>query len=179
MLDWDAMSDTTTTMPGPRQTWRVSRETRLVRANLTVAAALLVGFAVYTWLVVDWSPFIRLDADLNRNFHVHSLWPELHFLDRVGQRVLILEEGYHAIRLPGVAAVVRSLAKRGRGLGLSVVTVVHHVSDVPADSDGIALLREAGIVHIFAQETQADRDAAALYGLPAPSSPAAGCPAGR
>jgi hypothetical protein len=29
-------------------------------------------------------------------------------------------------------------------------------------------LREAGIVHIFAQETQADRDAvAALYGLPA------------
>jgi hypothetical protein len=84
-----------------------------------------------------------------------------------GQRIILIEEGYHTVRLAGVAAVFRSLAKRGRGIGLSVVTVFHHVTDVPAHSDAMSLIREAGIVHVYAQDKADDaRLAVELFGLP-------------
>ena len=53
-----------------------------------MSAGLLVAFVVYTLLVVNWGPFIRLDLYLNRNYHVHPLWPVLHVLDRIGQRAV-------------------------------------------------------------------------------------------
>jgi undecaprenyl-diphosphatase len=61
-----------------------------VRGSLTVSAALLVAFMVYTWLAIEWSPFVSLDHFLNRNFEVRAWWPELHILDRIGQRVVCL-----------------------------------------------------------------------------------------
>ncbi len=70
-----------------------------------VAGCLLAAFVIYTVLVVEWSPFIRLDFYLNRNYHVHSLWPVLHVLDRVGQR---------AVCLPLLAIVVTVLSWRHR-----------------------------------------------------------------
>ncbi|MBA3488942.1 MAG: hypothetical protein H0T78_05245 [Longispora sp.] len=86
---------------------------------------------------------------------------------RPGRRLLVIEEGYHAARLPSVATIFRSLAKRGRGIGLSVVTVFHHISDVPADSDIMSLIREAGIVHVFRQDKSDDAAAAVdLFNLP-------------
>jgi hypothetical protein len=86
---------------------------------------------------------------------------------RNGRRLLVIEEGYHAARLPSVAAIFRSLAKRGRGIGLSVVTVFHHISDVPDTSDIMSLIREAGVVHVFRQGKTDDAAAAVnLFGLP-------------
>ncbi len=47
-------------------------------------------FVVYTWLVINWGPFIRLDHFLDRNYHVQSLWPVLTRVDRIGQRAVCL-----------------------------------------------------------------------------------------
>ncbi len=69
---------------------RIRRTTRPLRNNLVVSAALLVTFVVYTWLVVRWSPFIRFDYYMNRNYHVQNAWPVLHVLDRIGQRAVCL-----------------------------------------------------------------------------------------
>jgi membrane-associated phospholipid phosphatase len=55
-----------------------------------LSLVLLAAFAAYTWLVVSWGPFVQLDDDLNRNFHVHPWWPVLHVLDRLGQRAICL-----------------------------------------------------------------------------------------
>ncbi|MGN7704967.1 hypothetical protein [Cellulosimicrobium sp. 22601] len=86
----------------------------------------------------------------------------------VGQRLIIIEEGYHAARLPSVAAVFRALAKRGRGIGLSVVTVFHHISDVPVDSDMMSMIREAEIIHVFRQDKSTDAEAVInLFNFPA------------
>ncbi len=89
-----------------------------------------------------------------------------------GKRIIVLEEGYHTTRLQSqgsmsVATILRSLAKRGRGIGLAFVTVVHHVSDVPADSDAMSLIREADIVHVFRQSRADDaRQVVDLFRFP-------------
>lgn len=62
-------------------------------------------FVVYTWLVVNWGPFIRLDDLLDRNWHVQPLWPVLSKVDRIGQR---------AVCLPMLAAVVVATVWRHR-----------------------------------------------------------------
>lgn len=94
--------------------------------------------------------------------YLSSVWAQT-----PGQRLIIIEEGYHAARLKGVARVFRSLAKRGRGVGLAMVTVFHHISDVPPDSDMMSMIREAGIVHVFRQDKSTDADAVIeLFTLP-------------
>lgn len=70
------------------------------------------------------------------------------------QSVVIIEEGYTA-DFPSVAAILRSLAKRGRGVGVSLVLVLHHLSDIEAGSPLAALFRETGITHLMRQ-AQAD-----------------------
>ena len=84
------MSNTTMVAPVRRDIPTQSQETRDYRRPLILSALLLGIFVLYSWLAVNWAPFVRWDALLNRNFHVHPWWPELHFFDRVGQRVLIL-----------------------------------------------------------------------------------------
>lgn len=74
----------------PVRSRRIRRVTRPLRGPLTVSLVLLAAFLVYTVLVVRWNPFVRLDFFLNRNFHVHSWWPLLHVLDRIGQRAVCL-----------------------------------------------------------------------------------------
>lgn len=69
------------------------------------------------------------------------------------QSVVIVEEGYSA-EFPTVGGVLRSLAKRGRGLGLAMLFVIHHLSDVPPDSPLAALFKEVGLAHIFRQAQQ-------------------------
>lgn len=49
------------------------------------------------------------------------------------QSVVVVEEGYSA-DFPAVASIFRSLAKRGRGVGVSLVLVLHHLSDSNTDS---------------------------------------------
>lgn len=81
------------------------------------------------------------------------------------QSVLVVEEGYSA-EFPDVAKVLRSLAKRGRGIGLLVVFVLHHLSDIDPSSPLAALFREAGVVHLFRQDKREDAAASvAMFGL--------------
>lgn len=84
-----------------------------------------------------------------------------------GQRLMVIEEGYHMVSLPGVAAIFRSLAKRGRGIGASTVSLFHHISDVPRTSAAMSLLRECGMAHVYRQSREDDiADAITLFGLP-------------
>lgn len=84
------MSDSHSGSVVPGRTRRLRRRTRPIGGTLWLTAALLAAFAVYTLLVVEWSPLASFDVFLNRNYHVHELWPELHTLDHVGQRVFCL-----------------------------------------------------------------------------------------
>lgn len=80
--------------------------------------------------------------------------------------VVLIEEGYSA-NLPTAGQVLRSLAKRGRGIGLAVVFIVHHLSDIPPDSPLRSLLKEVGIVHAFRQQTEEDAsDLQRMFALP-------------
>lgn len=112
------------------------------------------------------SPALSLVMALVATF-LSSVWAS-----RPGQRIIVLEEGYHTARLTGpgttsVATILRSLVKRGRGIGLAFVTVLHHVSDLPADSDAMSLVREAQVVHIYRQSRSDDaQTAVSLFGLP-------------
>jgi len=47
------------------------------------------------------------------------------------QRIFVLEEGWHVLSRSSTARLLRRLWKFARGLGLSNVAVLHHVSDVP------------------------------------------------
>ncbi|MFD8146142.1 hypothetical protein [Streptomyces sp. NPDC059708] len=112
------------------------------------------------------SPALALVMALVSTF-LAAVWSQ-----RPGQRLIVLEEGYHTTRLrsrgtTSVATILRSLAKRGRGIGLSFVTVIHHVSDVPADSDAMSLIREADVIHIYRQSRADDARAVTdLFRLP-------------
>ncbi len=89
-----------------------------------------------------------------------------------GQKVLVLEEGYHTTNLThggtvSVPSILRSLLKRGRGIGLAFVTILHHISDIPKDSDSMSLIREAQIVHIYRQSRADDRQMCfEVFGIP-------------
>ena len=84
------------------------------------------------------------------------------------QSVVIIEEGYTA-DFPSVASILRSLAKRGRGVGVSLVLVLHHLSDIDAGSPLAALFRETGITHLMRQaqsdEAKHTNDLLGLNGL--------------
>ncbi len=79
------------------------------------------------------------------------------------QCVVVLEEGYSA-DFPSVASILKSVAKRGRGVGVCLVSVFHHLSDVSPDSPLASLVREAGVVHLLrqAQQEQAEHTAKLL-----------------
>ncbi|WP_433860336.1 hypothetical protein [Streptomyces kronopolitis] len=132
---------------------------RETSTDLDLDAPLLV---FDTSALAEESPALALVMALVSTF-LTAVWAK-----RPGQRVIILEEGYHTTRLRAVSTILRSLAKRGRGIGLSFVTVIHHVSDVPADSDAMSLVREADIIHIFRQSRSDDaRQCIELFRLPA------------
>jgi DNA-directed RNA polymerase specialized sigma24 family protein len=124
-------------------------------------------------LVFDTSALDEASPALSLVMAVLSTYLASVWSGRPGQRLIVLEEGYHTLRLSAagttsVASILRSLAKRGRGIGLSFVTVLHHISDIPPDSDAMSLIREAGIVHVYAQSKEPDADAAVrLFRLPA------------
>lgn len=126
----------------------IDRETS---ADLDLDSPLLV---FDTSALPEESPALALVMALVSSF-LTAVWSH-----RPGQRLIVLEEGYHTTRLqsPGttsVATILRSLAKRGRGIGLSFVTVFHHISDVPENSDAMSLIREADVIHIY-QQSRAD-----------------------
>jgi hypothetical protein len=75
---------------------------------------------------------------------------------RPGMRTnFVVEEGWHLAAGPG-GRIIRSKSKLARGYGLSVVSAFHHISDIPADSDAAAMIKEAQTVHLFRQEHDDD-----------------------
>ncbi|OZD13016.1 ATP/GTP-binding protein [Rhodococcus sp. 06-156-3C] len=82
------------------------------------------------------------------------------------QTILIVEEGWHVAE-GSTGNVFRSNMKLSRGLGLSTTSAFHHPSDMSKDSPARALMQEAGIVFLFAQERYDDaRETAEMYHLP-------------
>ncbi|QCT38427.1 hypothetical protein [Arachnia propionica] len=77
-----------------------------------------------------------------------------------GEKSLVIEEAYSADGIGVVPAMLRDLAKRTRGVGASMISVFHHVSDVPVDSPLRSLITESELVSIFRQDKGADVDAA-------------------
>ena len=67
----------------------------------------------------------------------------------------IAEEGWHLLSGPG-GRVIRSKSKLSRGVGLAIVAAIHHISDIPADSDAIAMIKEAQTIHLYRQEHDDD-----------------------
>jgi hypothetical protein len=68
-----------------------------------------------------------------------------------GDKTLIFEEGYNLDSLPGIPAVVRGIAKRGRACGCAVVSAFHHLSDIKPGSELWSLVKETDVVHLFYQ----------------------------
>lgn len=118
-------------------------------------------------LVVDTSALAEDSPALSLVMAVMATYLSSIWSATPGQRIIDIEEGYHTVNLPGVARVFRALAKRGRGIGLSMTIAMHHVSDVPDDSDANALIREAGIVHVYKQDKSDDAEMCVrLFNLP-------------
>lgn len=51
----------------------------------------------------------------------------------------------------------RSLIKLARGLGVSMITNIHKLADIPVDSPAYAIIQEAQTVHIFRQSRPEDQ----------------------
>lgn len=78
----------------------------------------------------------------------------------------VVEEGWHLVAGP-TAKVFQRNWKMARGLGLSNGVAIHHISDIPADSPAIALLKEAETVFVYGQARQDDADECLrLFGFP-------------
>lgn len=77
----------------------------------------------------------------------------------------IAEEGWHLLGGPG-GRVIQSKSKLSRSLGLSIVAAIHHISDVPKDSQAVAMIKEAQTVHLYRQDRTDDiEDCVTYFGL--------------
>ncbi|GAA3605801.1 hypothetical protein [Microlunatus ginsengisoli] len=114
--------------------------------DLDLGAVLIV---VHTSSLQDGSAALMLVMAIMSTF-ISSVWSM-----SPRQSVVIIEEGYTA-DFPSVAAILRSLAKRGRGVGVSLVLVLHHLSDIDTDSPLAALFRETGVIHLLRQAQLAE-----------------------
>lgn len=103
---------TTHDLGQPRRVWR---RTRPVAGGLALAGALLVAFAVYTWVIAGAAQGVAVDLELNRNYPVREYVDLLRTLDRIGQR---------AVCLPLLAVVVAVVAWRHRAARPILVAVV-------------------------------------------------------
>lgn len=68
---------------------------------------------------------------------------------------LVMEEAW---AFDAVAREIRSYEKLARGLGLSNIGILQHLSDPKPGSDGESLVREAGTAHLFRAEQEKDAE---------------------
>lgn len=119
------------------------------------------------FLVVDTSALAEGSAGLGLVTAIMSTYLMARWASLPGFKHLILEEAYTHDGLDNVPTILRALTKRCRGVGAAVVSVYHHISDIPENSDMRALLQEADVVHIFRQDKRADAEAVVrMFGLP-------------
>jgi len=118
-------------------------------------------------LVFDTSALGEGSRALGLIMAVASAYVQARWSVMPGQKLLINEEAYTTGRLEGVPAILRAIAKRGRSTGTAVLTLLHHLSDVPEGSDLWSLVRETDVVHLFRQDKTDDADQAmTFFGLP-------------
>ncbi|MEV6349587.1 hypothetical protein [Actinoplanes sp. NPDC051851] len=86
--------------------------------------------------------------------------------DRGWLTTFVAEEGWHLAEGVG-ARIFQRNSKLSRGIGLSNVSALHHVSDIPPDSPAVAMLQEAGTTYLYAQGRTADAQRCLdLYSMP-------------
>ncbi|MDO5067440.1 MAG: hypothetical protein Q4D96_09200 [Propionibacteriaceae bacterium] len=68
-----------------------------------------------------------------------------------GEKSIVVEETYSAEGVGTVPKMFRDITKRARGVGASVISVFHHISDVAPGSPLRALFDEAELICIFRQ----------------------------
>lgn len=79
---------------------------------------------------------------------------------------LLIEEAWHTVQ-GSVATVTRRNTKLSRALSLSCQFAFHHISDIPADSPAIAMIKECGTALIYKQSKSDDAQACErLFSLP-------------
>lgn len=82
------------------------------------------------------------------------------------KRILVIEEAWHVISDPKMAALFEELGKFARGLGLSMVSVIHHMSDIDDTPESAALLKMASTRVVYQQKTGEAKITAERLGLP-------------
>ena len=82
------------------------------------------------------------------------------------KRILVVEEAWHVISDPKMAVLFEELGKFARGLGLSMVAVIHHMSDIDDTPEAAALLKMASTRVVYQQKAGEAEITAARLGLP-------------
>lgn len=82
------------------------------------------------------------------------------------KRVLVVEEAWLLISSPTMAALFEALGKFARGLGLSLVGVVHQLSDLADSVEAEALLKMASTRVLYGMPAGEAREVGARLGLP-------------
>ena len=68
-----------------------------------------------------------------------------------GEKSIVVEETYSAEGVGAVPKMLRDITKRARGVGASMISVFHHISDVAPGSPLRSLFDEAELICIFRQ----------------------------
>lgn len=120
-------------------------------------------------VVIDTSALPEGSLALSLMMMVFSTYLMSVWVTMPGYKTLILEEGYSAAggKIETVPLIFREIVKRSRGVGATVVSVFHHISDVPKDSPLQSVIRESGVQHIFVQDRGDDcLDIVEMFSLP-------------
>jgi len=115
----------------------------LSRVNANSAALPVVMSVLGTWLTHAW---LRADGV---------------------KRLLVVEEAWYLLDSPSMSALFEQLLKFARGLGLSMVAVIHHLSDLSASVESEALLKMASTRVIYQQKAGEAQETGRRLGLPA------------
>jgi len=122
------------------------------------------------------APMVDLDLSLvNANgpalpvlMAVLGVWLNTVWLRPDGRkRLLVVEEAWHLVSSPFMAGLFEELLKFARGLGLSMVAVIHHLSDIDDSPESAALLKMASTRVIYQQKAGEAQETGRRLGLPA------------
>ena len=83
------------------------------------------------------------------------------------KRLLVVEEAWMLVATAQMAALFEELLKFARGLGLSLVAVVHHLSDLADSTESEALLKMASTRVLYQMKAAEAAETGRRLGLPA------------
>ncbi|WP_424212695.1 ATP/GTP-binding protein [Streptomyces sp. BI20] len=83
------------------------------------------------------------------------------------KKILVCEEAWHILGTPQLAALLEKFLKFARGLGLSCIFIVHHLSDIDDSPETQAALKMADTVVVYSMKAAEAAETVARLGLPA------------